>query len=181
MDNYIGELRVFAFGQIPRNWAPCNGQSLNINNNRDLFRLLETTYGGDGITTFNLPDLRGRAMLHFESISYPLGKADGAERVPLETPDLPAHSHTFGLVHGKGTDQLSPSAPGVNYLAAKPQIPQTPSEDIQSFAPKISAGQTTFHPDSVSPSGESQPHENRMPHLPMLICIALTGSFPRPN
>ena len=187
MDNYLGELRIMAFGMIPRNWAPCNGQSLNINNNRDLFSLLGTTYGGDGIATFNLPDLRGRASVHFGLSSYlpntdfRRGEAAGSETVTLAANHLPAHSHSFRLVHTKGTGQLSPEATRLNYLAAKPQVPQTPNEDIQSFAPNIAAGQTRLHPDSIAQAGEGQPHQNRMPFLPMLICIALTGRFPREN
>jgi microcystin-dependent protein len=185
MDNYLGELRVFAFGRIPVGWAPCDGRSLSIDQNRDLYSLLQTTYGGDGVTNFKLPDLRGRAMLHFGAPPYapdkplPRGQAAGTERITLNPDNLPAHSHTFRLVHGRGTAQLSPSVARSNFLAAKPQVPQTPDEDIQSFAPNVSAGNIMLDPASITVAGRGQPHDNRMPHLPMLVCIALSGTFPR--
>ncbi|MET0395068.1 MAG: tail fiber protein [Chitinophagaceae bacterium] len=181
MDNYLGELRVFAFGQIPRDWAPCNGQLLRIDQNGDLSTLLGTTYGGDGITTFALPDLRGRAMVNFDAADtdYKIGNAGGAERVTLEATGLPAHSHIFRVVSGKGRARLSPSAPGVNYLATAPQTPDASDENIQTFIPTLSAEQTTLHLNSVAPAGGSEPHENRMPHLPMLTCIALRGRIPQ--
>ncbi|MET0395071.1 MAG: tail fiber protein [Chitinophagaceae bacterium] len=181
MDIYLGELRVFGFGRIPIDWAPCNGQSLLIKDYPDLFSLLGTTYGGDGITTFNLPDLRGRAMLHFGESpyaphpSFERGDAAGEEKVTLAVNNLAAHSHAFKAAETPGTNMLS--NPGVNYLA-QPEVPQLAGGYIAAFTPNISGGSTALHPNSIMPAGNTQAHENRMPYLSMLVCIALHGDFP---
>ncbi|MET0393650.1 MAG: tail fiber protein [Chitinophagaceae bacterium] len=184
MDNYLGELRVFAFGKIPKGWMPCNGQSLPIAQYQPLFSLLRTTFGGNGTTHFNLPDLRGRTTLHPGSPPYApqeaiqLGQAGGTENVTLTRNNMPAHTHSFRVKTGVGTAQLAPSTPGTHYLASSPEVPQIFTENIQSFTNDLSGGSTTLHAASILDKGGSQQHENRMPYLTMLICIALTGIFP---
>src|SRR5690606_20667620 len=93
MEPYIGEIRMFAGNYAPQNWALCNGATLSIAEYQELFSLIGTTYGGDGQTTFNLPDFRGRIPVHTSS-NYPLGQKSGTENVTLLTDQLPAHTHT---------------------------------------------------------------------------------------
>lgn len=181
MDAYLGELRVFAAGMIPFGWASCNGQSLPIDDNKQLFSLLGTTYGGDGKTTFNLPDLRGRAMLHFghppyaPQTAFSQGQAAGTETVTLDMNNLPAHSHSFRAASSQGTETLFVS--NTNYLA-QPVVPQITGENIAAFTPNVSAGSTLLHNNSIAPTGDTQPHKNCMPYLTMLVCIAVIGEFP---
>ena len=184
MEYYIGELRVFPYGKIPRGWAPCDGQSLPIAQNQALFSLLGTTYGGNGVTTFNLPNLQGRTMVHFGKSTYapqtdfPRGEAKGSETVTLKPGELPQHTHLFKVVNGEGALQLTTAAPAINYLAAQPQVPQIPGEQILSFTPNVSAGNTKLDSGSIEIKGDGQPHENCMPYLTLLVCISLTGIFP---
>lgn len=187
MENYIGELRVFASGKIPRDWVACNGQLLNISQNAALYSLLGTAYGGDGIITFGLPDLRGRTMVSLGTSSYApktdfvRGEAKGAETVNLIPGELPTHTHLFGVANGQGNTQLAIGTSGSGFLASQPQVPQIPDEDIAAFTPNISAGNTRLHDGSIETAGDSQPHENLMPYLTLNVCIALSGIYPPRN
>ncbi|MET0395065.1 MAG: tail fiber protein [Chitinophagaceae bacterium] len=184
MDNYLGEIRAFSFGRIPRNWAPCNGQTMAINTNQALFSLLGTTYGGNGVTTFNLPNLQGRAALHFGNYTgpypsyYTQGQAAGTESVTVLQTNLPAHTHPFALTAGAGTTNLSVSSPGVDFLSVIPEVPQVPNENMVPYTTSLGSGAVQLNPNCIAPTGGTQPHENRMPYLPILFCIALTGIFP---
>lgn len=184
MDNYLGEIRAFGFGQIPRNWAPCNGQVLPIAQNQALFSLLGTTYGGNGVTTFQLPNLQGRIPLHFGNYTGPYasnyiqGQVGGSENVTVLQTNLPAHTHPFNVTGGTGTANLGTSTPGADYLAVTPEVPQVPNENMVPYTTSLSAGSVQLNPNSITPTGGTQPHENRMPYLPILFCIALSGIFP---
>lgn len=174
---YIGELCQIAYNYAPNGWAFCNGQLLPISQNQALFALLGTTYGGDGVTTFALPDLRGRVPVSNGQLAggsfYNLGQTGGLDSVTLDTTQLPAHSHPI-----TGTLQTAefgdPGSPQGNLLAsdANAQFGAGPANTTMgSFAAQGTVGNT----------GGNQPHENRQPVLGLNYVIALQGIFPSRN
>lgn len=168
-DPFLGELKLAAFGFAPRGWAFCNGQILPIAQNQALFALLGTTYGGNGQTTFALPDLRGRTPMH-AGVSISLGEKAGQEAVTLGVAQMPPHTHTLN-----GTSDLANAAqPGGALPAAKPR------GGINRYAPAGSSN-TVMSPGAVAPAGGNQPHDNMQPYLVMNWLIALQGIFPSRN
>jgi microcystin-dependent protein len=162
---FIGEIKMVAFDFAPRGWALCNGQLLPIGQNQALFSILGTTYGGNGTTTFALPDLRGRSPVHFGS-QISLGQVGGEENHTLIQAEMPAHNHT---VAGDSAD-ASVSSPAGSVWAASGNDP------FSSSAPN-----TGMNPASVSNAGGSQPHSNQQPYLVVNFVIALVGIFPSRN
>ncbi len=179
MNPYVGEIRTFAFGQIPRGWAPCNGQLMAISTNTALFSILGINYGGDGRTTFALPNLQGTTMMHAGSANT--GVTAGVESVTLLQPNLPQHTHVMQAVNVLGSQLLNN---GDDYLA-QPGIHAVGSDPLYaangytSTTPAPSPVQLT--PNSIVNTGGNQPHENRMPFLTMSVCIATTGIYPSRN
>ncbi len=165
---FLGELKLAGFNFPPRGWAFCNGQLLPIAQNTALFSLLGTTYGGNGQTTFALPDLRGRVPVHIGS-SVTLGEQGGVENVTLTTSQLPSHSHTLA----GSSDLANASAPGGALPAAKPR------GGINRYSPPGS--NTVMAPGSVAATGGGQPHNNMQPYLVLSWLIALEGIFPSRN
>lgn len=163
-DPYLSEIKVFSFNFAPKGWAMCNGQLLAINQNQALFALLGTTYGGNGQTTFGLPDLRGRIPLH-RSNFHPQGQAAGEEAHTLSINELPAHNHTVNIISNGTADQQYPASN--TYWAAG-----------SSFAGFHQTVNTTMDPQTVVATGGSQPHQNMAPYLALNFCIALVGIFP---
>ena len=155
-----------AFQYAPRGWALCNGQFLPINQNQALFALLGTTFGGNGQTTFALPDYRGRVPVHVGN-GFTLGQRGGAEAHTVSSTEMPAHTHTLQASAGNATAGTEPAG---NLLGA-------------AGAPLYKAPQqlVALRPDAVSNVGGSQPHENRQPTLAMNWCIATEGIFPSRN
>lgn len=161
---FMGEIRLFSFGKIPKGWAPCQGQLLPVNSYQALFSLLGTTYGGDGSRTFGLPDLRGRVP-GGKGPTFPLGQKVGGEQVTLNINQVPPHTHTLQGTPANATT----AAPKNNYLAqitSKPYVKNPPAEK-----------NVELHPASVTPQG-GQMHENRQPFLAVSLCIALDGIYP---
>jgi microcystin-dependent protein len=161
---FLAELRLFSFNHPPKGWAFCAGQLLPINQNQALFSLLGTTYGGNGQTTFALPDLRHRVPVHIADIQH-LGQRAGEDAHTLVTSELPQHTH---FAQGASVNADTFSAPG-NVLASS------------STRYGAAAGLTSLHPSSVTNVGGSQAHENRQPFLILNWCIALQGIFPSIN
>jgi microcystin-dependent protein len=161
---FFAELRIFSFNFPPKNWAFCNGQFLPINQNQALFSLLGTTYGGNGQTTFALPDLRGRTPLHFGN-GFIQGERGGQESHAITISELPAHTH-----QASG----SPNAPnqGTPLGGTWAAIAGTYSDQSPN---------ATLHPASISGVGGSQPHNNLSPYLVLNFCISLQGIFPSQN
>lgn len=165
---YIGEIRMFAGNFAPAGWAFCDGQLQPISENETLFNLIGTTYGGDGQSTFALPDLRGRLPLHFGN-STSLATSAGSEQVTLTATQIPAHRHVF-LATGSSATDASPTG----------QIPAaTASATIAPYG--TDAPQTTLAAASISASGGSQPHENLQPYLCVEFIISLFGIYPPPT
>jgi microcystin-dependent protein len=163
---YIGEIRMFAGSFAPAGWAFCSGQLLPISENETLFQLIGTTYGGDGQSTFALPNLQSRIPLHFSS-EIQLAEQAGVESVTLTTQQIPIHTHALVGSMGNGS-QVNPSnAVLANSTVVTPYAVETPSANMAANA--------------ISPIGGSQPHTNIQPYLAINFIISLFGLFPRPN
>jgi len=159
---FLGEIRIVSFNFAPRGWAQCNAQLLPINQNQALFSLLGTTYGGNGQTTFGLPDFRGRAPIHFGA-GFNLGQVGGEPAHTLTQQETPTHPHTAQASSVNGDQPVG------GLLGAANNVYQT----VQS--------PTTLQPATISNVGGSQAHENRMPLLVLNFVIALQGIFPSQN
>jgi microcystin-dependent protein len=159
---YVGEIRIFAGNFAPAGWMFCEGQLLPISENETLFQLIGTTYGGDGQSTFGLPDLRGRLPMHFGN-GFILAETGGAEEVTLTTNQIPAHTHPL---LGTTTTATDPNASG-NVLA-----------QATLFFPYINVPPSVAMAPSVSTIGGSQPHSNFQPYLCLDFIISLFGIFP---
>ena len=172
---YIGEIRLFGFGRIPTDWAACNGQLMAISQNEALFTLIGTIYGGDGMTTFALPDLRGRVPISLGQgpglSSYVLGQRAGQEEVTLLSTQMPSHSHSLMATANAGTTGVPGN--GVHLAATTSGTMYAPQANVSSM--------TVMAPVSVTASGNTQPHDNMMPTLVASYCIALYGIFPSPG
>lgn len=167
---FLSEIQIFAFNFAPRGWAMCNGQLLAIAQNTALFSLLGTTFGGNGQTTFALPDMRGRVAIHPGNSgqgTYVLGQAGGSQTVTLTQPQLPAHTHT-AVATSTTASETYPAT--TNTWAAGAAEP--------AFA---SGANNVMAPTTINVAGGSQPHQNRSPYLALNICIALEGIFPSRN
>lgn len=164
---YVGEIRMFAGNFAPAGWMFCEGQLLPISENETLFQLIGTTYGGDGESTFALPDLRGRIPIH-QGNGFILAETGGAEEITLTVNQIPAHSHALLASTNNGT---SPNA--VNNVVAR----NTGAITIYiEDAPTLN-----MSPQAVSPVGGSQPHTNFQPYLCVDFIISLFGLFPSPT
>lgn len=168
---FVGEVRMFGFNFAPRGWSFCNGQLIAIAQNTALFSLLGTTYGGNGTTTFGLPNLQGRFPMHWGSgpglTNRNLGDTGGSPAVTLVSTQMPSHSHTANA-NSAGGNQLAPAgnrwapdAAGANFYAAAPS--------------------TTMAAGAIGLAGGNQPHENMQPYLAVNFCIAMQGVFPSRN
>ena len=161
---FLSEIRLFSFNFPPKGWAFCNGQFLPINQNQALFALLGTTYGGNGQTTFALPNLQGRVPISFGN-GHNLGEAAGSSAVTINQQTMPTHLHTLQANTNNGTQ----AAPAGALLSAYINGYTQPTD------------LTTLMPQTVTNVGGSQPHENRQPYLVINFCIALQGIFPSQN
>lgn len=178
MENYIGEIRLFAGTFAPVGWQICDGSILSIAENDVLFTLLGTTYGGDGQSTFGIPDLRGRVPVSqgrsTSGTTYVLGQKAGTESVTLTTAQMPAHQHTFTVANTPAT-QISPN----NAYLANPTDPTTNNKTVTFYLPdSVEETIQGLLPDSLTPAGGSQPHENRMPYTAVNYIIATSGIWP---
>lgn len=162
-DFYIGEIRTISFNFPPTGWAFCNGQTLPINQNQALFSILGTWFGGNGVTTFCLPDLRGRMPIH-QGSSYLVGEAGGEESHTLTINEMPTHLHPAMAA----STVTGPSPNGTTWGPS-------PSAGEQLYAPSPSVAMS---PGALGLAGGSQPHENRPPFLVLNFIIALTGIYP---
>jgi microcystin-dependent protein len=160
--SYIGEIRMFGGNFAPVGWAFCDGQQMQISENDALYNLIGTAYGGNGTTTFNLPDLRGRLPIH-QGLSYVIGQIGGTESVTLTLQQIPSHNHTVAAKTSATATSPSGAVYGGNaadaiYSAKAPSAP-------------MNAGM-------VGVGGGSQPHDNMMPYLAVSFIISLFGVYP---
>ncbi len=164
---YVGEIRMFAGNFAPAGWMFCEGQLLPISENETLFNLIGTTYGGDGESTFALPDLRGRIPIH-QGNGFVLAETGGAEQITLTVSQIPAHNHPL-LASTSGASQKSPA----NQVLAAPSTFDAYDMD---FPPN-----TALSPTAIGSVGGSQPHTNFQPYLCVDFIISLFGIFPSPT
>jgi microcystin-dependent protein len=164
MDPFIGEIKIISFNFPPKGWALCNGQLLPINQNQALFSILGTTYGGNGQTTFALPNLSGRVPVHVGTQTG-LGQAGGAEYHTLTAAE-PTHLHQVNA-SANTADQIVPTN---NFWASN-----------TGATPYAASAVTVLSPSAIAVAGGSQPHENRPPFLVLNFIIALVGIFPPRN
>lgn len=165
---FLSETRIMSFNFAPKGWAMCNGQFLPINQNQALFSLLGTTFGGNGQTTFALPDLRGRTPIHFGN-GHTLGEKAGEQAHTLSIQELPQHTHILNSTTQAVTTNIPSSANGLGNTA--------PNQAYNNSNKSL----TVMHPASITNVGGSQPHLNMQPFLSLNFCIALQGIFPSPN
>jgi len=168
---------MFGGNFAPQGWAFCFGQSMSIADNNALYALLGTIYGGDGVNTFNLPDLRGRVPLHVGTgggSTYVLGQNGGTETVTLTTNQLGAHNHTMNASGKDGT--LATAANGNTLSTTGPQ-----GVDPAVFQPFNGSSQIALASNTLSQFGLNGPHENMQPYLCVSFIIALAGVFPSQN
>ena len=164
---FVSEIRMFAFDYAPREWAKCDGTIMSINQNPMLFSLLGDAFGGNGTTTFGLPDLRGRVPVHSVTSAYPRGMMAGQEQVILTAAELPMHTHNLNVCSNEAGAQ---SANGT-YLGAN-------SEYAVYSTPQ---GLAALNNESISLAGGGQGHNNMQPSVVVNFCIALTGTYPSRN
>ncbi|MCL9660734.1 tail fiber protein [Paenibacillus hunanensis] len=160
---FVGEIRIFAFGTIPSGWIACNGQKLPIRSNQALFALLSTTYGGDGVNDFAVPDLRGRVPLH-PGTGINRGTSAGEAAHVLTTGEIPAHNHTMSVNSAGATEKPATD----NFLGATGA-----ANSYSSNQPNIQMAQQT-----IGNAGAGGAHNNMQPYLTFNFCIATTGLFP---
>jgi microcystin-dependent protein len=164
---YVGEIRMFAGNFAPAGWLFCEGQLLPISENETLFQLIGTTYGGDGESTFALPDLRGRIPIH-QGNGFILAETGGAEEITLTVNQIPSHTHPM-------------------VASANPGVASNAQGNLPSSSPSIllylegQAPDTDLSPSVVAPVGGSQPHTNFQPYLCVDFIISLFGIFPSPT
>jgi microcystin-dependent protein len=163
---YLGQIMLVAFNYAPVGWMECNGQLLSISQNQALFALLGTTYGGNGTTTFALPDLRGRVPVH-ASTQIVEGQTGGEEMHTLTAAEMPAHTHAFEVASTTGT-----------VVPASGNVPARSADLSNEYSPAATA---TMNGAAVATAGGSQPHENRMPYATLKYIICLSGIFPSRN
>jgi microcystin-dependent protein len=161
---FLCEIRIFSFGFAPKGWAMCNGQQLPISQNQAVFALLGTTYGGDGIRTFNLPNLQGSIPVHPGS-NFVLGQTGGEQQHTLSISEMPQHTHVQNAANAASVSLPTGHLPG-----------SATSAPFYDGAPG-----TTMNPACVTNAGGSQPHENMSPYLVLNFCIAVQGIFPSRN
>lgn len=172
-DPFVAEIRIYPFNFAPKGWAFCDGQLLPISQNTALFSLLGTTYGGDGKSTFALPNLQGRGPMmpgQGPGLSlHDLGESAGSETVTLLESEIPAHRHAVNASSGAADEEGQKPA-----TAALPGAQQGSNPIYGSLA----SGQVDMAAQALAPAGGNVPHNNMMPYLTLSFCIALQGIFP---
>ena len=177
---FMGELKIISWNFAPQGWAFANGQFLPINQNQALFSLLGTTYGGNGQTTFALPDLRGRAAMHVGD-GNTQGQAMGQEFHTVTTSEMPQHNHVMNQnTTTAATANTNTAAAGFSLGQTIGSPPTGASFPISLYQNNV-AGLNPLAPQSVTNIGGSQPHENRQPYSVLNVIIALQGVFPSQN
>jgi microcystin-dependent protein len=174
---YISALAIFGFDYAPKLWAFCDGQLLAIQQNQALFSLLGTTFGGNGTTTFALPNLKGRVPIGMSQgpglSNYVLGQQGGNENVTLQIANLPAHSHT-AIVNNTAANGASPAT--ASAIAAVTDVNTEATKIYNTATPNV-----TLNSGTITPIGGSQPHSNLQPYITVNYCICLSGNFPSRN
>lgn len=172
---YLGEIRCFGFNFAPRGYAFCNGQLMSIAQNSALFAILGTTYGGDGVTNFGLPNLQGQIPMHWGNsptgFNTTIGEVQGTTSVTLTVEQMPQHNHMVTAVTVGSAAERS-AVPGPTAFLSGSRNPNLAYQD------PAAAVTSAFSPKAIGVAGGSQPHDNMQPYLTLNFCIALEGIFP---
>lgn len=173
---YLGEIRIFGFSFTPRGWASCNGQLVSIAQNSALYSVLGTTFGGDGQTTFALPNMQGNAPMEWGSgptlTPRTIGQVLGEPNVTLIVTEIPSHNH---MLYGATTTDATQSVPTPTPLA------QLGGGNPGQVYTTTATPPVAFSPKAIGPAGQSQPHDNLQPMLVLNFCMAMEGLFPSRN
>jgi len=176
---YVGQMMMFAGSFAPAGWMTCQGQTLPISENEVLFQLIGTTYGGDGESTFNLPDMQGRVAIHQGQggglSNYVIGEKAGVESVTLTTQQIPQHNHV-PTTNTAGANRTAPTASTT--LADETTVGQPSGGNAFAYLAPGSVNQVTLPAATVAPTGGNQPHDNIQPILVITWIISLFGVFP---
>ena len=167
---FLAEIRMVGFNFAPRGWAFCDGQILPINQNQSLYSLLGTTYGGDGMVSFALPDLRSRTPLHIDGDVYTLGQKSGTETVSLTAAQIPDHRHLV-----QASSQVGNTRSPMHALLAAEVPPDA------AYTEPGSGSRTVLRSGTVTNAGGGQAHNNMQPFIAVHFCVALQGLFPSRN
>jgi microcystin-dependent protein len=174
---YVGEIRCFGFNFAPRDWAFCNGQIMAIAQNPTLFSILGTTYGGDGVTTYGLPNLQGQIPMHWGhgtgGLNTVIGQVQGQTTVALTVSQMPAHNHPISSADPGNLANRFPGPSNTAYLSA--------IKGSQGYQNPPVTPNASFSLSAISTAGGSLPHDNMQPYLALNFCIALFGNFPSRN
>jgi microcystin-dependent protein len=168
-ESFVGEIRLFGFNFPPMDWALCNGQLLSTSQNDVLFSLLGTTFGGDGVNTFALPDLQGRVAVHPDGSGIYQSQKSGSETVTLTVNQLPMHTHALNA-NSNASNQVG----GQNNVLAKSVNPSRGSRSSYGPAQNL----TGMNQGCIGNAGGSQPHNNMQPYQVVNFCISLSGIYP---
>jgi microcystin-dependent protein len=172
---FLSEIRMFGFNWPPRGWAQCDGQSISINSNQALYALLGVTYGGNGRTNFNLPDMRGRTPMHANDGQYSSGQKGGVEKVTLNDTQIPIHSHDVNATTTDANTNMFDN----NIIAAGFDSRTSKLNPLNMYAPANNL--ININIASVSSEGSGNSHNNNQPSCVVNFCIAIEGQFPNRN
>lgn len=182
---YISQIEVFGFPFPPKNWSACAGQTLAIAQNQALFSLLGTTYGGNGTTTFALPDLRGRVPISMGQgpglPNYTEGQAGGEEMHVLQIGEIPLHTHRMMADANTTANIVEVPAANLSLGQSSGTPPTGPGFQVNIYNTAAPTSGSALAPGAIGTTGNNQPHENRMPFLVTNFCICLFGLFPSRN
>jgi microcystin-dependent protein len=181
---FMSEIKIVAFNFPPKGWAFCNGQLLPINQNQALFSLLGTTYGGNGQTTFALPNLQGRVPVGFNGSSILMGQVGGELTHTVTTAEMPSHTHALmadAATPGASNSNTPGPNPNAKVLGQSAGSGGTPPAPFGANMYSTGGVAAPLHPTSIANNGGSQPHANEQPYLCLNFCIALQGVFPSRN
>ena len=175
---FLGEIRSFGFNFAPRGWAKCNGQPMSIAQNQALFSILGTIYGGDGITTFNLPNLQGQIPMHWGNgpgnFVTAIGEVQGTTAVTLTVSQIPQHTHALtAATVGSAAERTAVPTNQAFLSGSRP-----PDRAYENPATAVTS---QFSPKAIAITGGSGPHDNMQPYLAVNFCIATEGTFPSRN
>ncbi len=176
-DSFIGEIRIFGFNYAPYDWAYCNGETMSVQQYTPLFALIGKTYGGDGRTTFMLPNLvtQGITGVSSSNYQYSLGKTQGADTVTLTESSLPSHTHSVNGEIQTDITQLS-GTPSATVVLSR--CYDNAGAVVKRVYSDLTTPLAAMAPGTIAANGSGLPHENRQPLLAMNFCISLAGTFP---